>query len=314
MAAVVLLFLISLLDSAEGAENRFVRSGSNLLLKAKTTELGENEFIWKFNTTINLVKFKHGGNPFIKYVERTVFSKENYSLLLRNMQHSDTGNYKEILSLGEDKTVAEYTVIVQDPVSPVNLTVTPSDPSYCNFTATCRIKDSQISGSFQCENKTCRLVYQTDLKVSSLKVSVEESSIICNHSNQVSWEKDVKNISSLCENPPVLNTAAIVGITFGALLLVSIMCSVLIIMCKRKRSANTVYEVPQEISQNNQYANPAEITEAPSPTSTYALVQLHSRPVQINVISTSTNLQPETIYAQVDRAAKSNSKPAAAKR
>ncbi|XP_023191326.1 uncharacterized protein LOC111608940 [Xiphophorus maculatus] len=316
MAVVVLLFLISLLDSAEGAENRFVKSGSNLLLEAKTTDLGENEFIWKFNTTDNLVKFKSGGQPAIFYVERTVFSKENYSLLLRNMQHSDTGNYKEIISGLKDKIVAEYTVIVQDPVSPVNLTVTPSDPSYCNFTATCRIKDSQISGSFQCENKTCRLVDQTHLKVSSLNVFVKESSIICNHSNQVSWEKDVKNVSSLCENPPVLNTAAIVGITFGALLLVvvSIMCSVLIIMCKRKRSANTVYEVPQEISQNNQYANPAEITESPSPTSTYALVQLHSRPVQINVTSTSTNPQPETIYAQVDRVAKSNSKPAAANR
>uniref|UniRef100_A0A3B5MX09 Immunoglobulin V-set domain-containing protein n=1 Tax=Xiphophorus couchianus TaxID=32473 RepID=A0A3B5MX09_9TELE len=193
-----LVFLLSFC-----AENRFVRSGSNLLLEAKTTELGENEeFIWKFNTTINLVKFRHGVDPFIKYVQRTVFSTQNYSLLLRNMQHSDTGNYKEIISGLEDKIVAEYTVIVQNPVSPVNLTVTPSDPSYCNFTATCRIKDSQISGSFQCENKTCHLVDQTHLKVSSLKVSVEESSIICNHSNQVSWEKDVKNVSSLCENPP----------------------------------------------------------------------------------------------------------------
>ncbi|XP_032421967.1 SLAM family member 6 [Xiphophorus hellerii] len=314
MAAVVLLFLISLLDLVEGAENRFVRSGSNLLLEATTTELGKNEFIWKFNTTDNLVKFKHGGNPFIYYEERTVFSTQNYSLLLRNMQHSDTGNYKEIISLGKDKTVAEYTVIVQDPVSPVKLTVTPSDPGCYNFTVTCKTVDSQISGSYQCDNISCHLLPHTHLKVSSLKVYVEESSIICNHSNQVSWEKDVKNISSLCENQPSPNTAAIVGISVGALVLVSILCSVLIIMCKRKRSANTVYEVPQETPQNNQYANPAEITESPSPTSTYALVQLHSRPVQSNVISTSTNLQPETIYAQVDRAAKSNSKPAAVNR
>uniref|UniRef100_A0A3B5QSX3 Immunoglobulin subtype domain-containing protein n=1 Tax=Xiphophorus maculatus TaxID=8083 RepID=A0A3B5QSX3_XIPMA len=178
------------------AENRFVRSGSNLLLEAKTTDLGKNEeFIWKFNNTINLVKFRHGVDPFIKYVQRTVFSKENYSLELRNMQHSDTGNYKEIISGGEDKTVAEYTVIVQ-----VKLTVTPSDPGCYNFTVTCKTVDSQISGSYQCDNISCHLLPHTHLKVSSLKVYVEQSSIICNHSNQVSWEKDVKNVSSLCEN------------------------------------------------------------------------------------------------------------------
>uniref|UniRef100_A0A3B5MZN1 Immunoglobulin V-set domain-containing protein n=1 Tax=Xiphophorus couchianus TaxID=32473 RepID=A0A3B5MZN1_9TELE len=163
------------------AENRFVRSGSNLLLEATTTELGENEeFIWKFNTTINLVKFKSGGKfgrePFIKYTERIVFSEQNYSLLLRNMQHN--------------KTAAEYTVrlLLLDPVLKLNK----SFFDQIQF-------DSQISGSFQCENKTCRLVDQTHLKVSSLTVHVEESSIICNHSNQVSWKHDVKNVASLSE-------------------------------------------------------------------------------------------------------------------
>ncbi|PWA30031.1 hypothetical protein CCH79_00009723, partial [Gambusia affinis] len=73
---------------------------------------------------------------------------------------------------------------------------------FCNFTVTCKTVDSQINGTFQCENKTCRLLDQTHQKDSSLKISVKESSIICNHSNQVSWEKDEKNVSPLCENPP----------------------------------------------------------------------------------------------------------------
>ncbi|XP_027876544.1 uncharacterized protein LOC114146564 [Xiphophorus couchianus] len=315
MAAVVLLFLISLLDSAEGSERRIVKSGSNLLLEVNKNGVGKDDyFFWKFNNSVNLVRFIPGGEPKIKYIERTDFFKDNYSLLLRNVQPNDTGNYEAQANGDTAKTVAEYTVIVQDPVSPVKLTVKPIKSSCYNFTVTCKTVDSQISGTFQCDNISCHLLDQTDLKDSSLKVHVEESSIICNHSNQVSWEKDVKNIISICEKPPVLNTATIVGITFGALLLVSIMCSVLIIMCKRKRSANTVYEVPQETPLPNPYANPAEITESPSPTSTYALVQLHSRPVQSNVTSTSTNPQPETIYAQVDRAAKFNSKPAAVNR
>ncbi|XP_043990114.1 uncharacterized protein LOC122841135 [Gambusia affinis] len=314
MAVVVLLFLVSLLDSVEGAENRFVRSGSNLQLEAKTTGLTNNEeFIWKFNNTDNLVKFKFGGQPTI-YVKNVSFSEQNYSLLLRTMQHNDTGNYKAIKSGSKDITVAEYTVIVQDPVSPVKLTVMRSDPSCYNFTVTCKTVDSQISGSIQCENKTCRLLDQTHLKDSSLKISVEESSIICNHSNQVSWEKDEKNVSPLCETSSGLNTATIAGISAGTFMVLVVYVCLVVIRCKRKRSANTVYEVPQEPPQHNQYANPAEITECPSPTSTYALVQFSNPPAQINVTSTSTNLQPETIYAQVDRAAKSNSKPAAASR
>ncbi|XP_043990115.1 uncharacterized protein LOC122841136 [Gambusia affinis] len=252
MAVVVLLFLISLLDSVEGAENRFVRSGSDLLLEAKTNKFGENEdLIWKFNTTLSLVKFRHGSKPFIKYAERTVFSEQNYSLLLRNMQHSDSGNYKEIISGGEDKTIAEYTIRVQDPVSPVNLTVTPINSSFCNFTVTCKTVDSQINGTFQCENKTCRLLDQTHQKDSSLKISVKESSIICNHSNQVSWEKDEKNVSPLCENPPAYNKTVVINIiriTLAAILVVICILTAVVRKCKRKSKPEQTAHELQEVS------------------------------------------------------------------
>uniref|UniRef100_A0A3B3TQ92 Immunoglobulin subtype domain-containing protein n=1 Tax=Poecilia latipinna TaxID=48699 RepID=A0A3B3TQ92_9TELE len=177
---------------------RLVASGSDLLLEAKTAEVGPGEqFMWRFNTTSNLVKFRLGSEPLIKYKERTVFSKQNYSLLLKNMQHSDSGNYKAVVSGLEEKTVTEYTIRVQ--VSPVTLTVTPTNPGCYNFTVTCRTVDSQINGTFQCDNKTWCLLHQTHLKDSSLKVYVKESSVICNHSNQVSWKQDVKDVSSLCQ-------------------------------------------------------------------------------------------------------------------
>ncbi|XP_008432204.1 SLAM family member 6 [Poecilia reticulata] len=317
MAAVVLLLLLpALVDSIEGSELRFVKSGSNLLLEAKTDDIVNDDiFFWKFNNSDVLVTFIPPREPKIKYTERTDFFQQNYSLLLRNVQHNNTGNYKATATGNIEKTVGEYTVIVQDPVSPVNLTVTCIDRRFNNFTATCRTADSQINGTFQCNNITCRLLNQTHLKDSSLKIYLEESLITCNHSNNVSQEKSVKNVSSLCENLPVTSTATIVGGSVGAfvLLVSSIICFV-VIKCKRKRSANTVYEVPQEPPQHNPYANPTEMTECPSPTSTYALVQFSNPPVQLNETRTSTTPQPETIYAQVDRAAKSKSNPAAANR
>uniref|UniRef100_A0A3P9MUQ7 Immunoglobulin V-set domain-containing protein n=1 Tax=Poecilia reticulata TaxID=8081 RepID=A0A3P9MUQ7_POERE len=157
---------------------------------------------------------------------KTDFFQQNYSLLLRNVQHNNTGNYKATATGNIEKTVGEYTVIVQDPVSPVNLTVTCIDRRFNNFTATCRTADSQINGTFQCNNITCRLLNQTHLKDSSLKIYLEESLITCNHSNNVSQEKSVKNVSSLCENLPV-------GGSVGAfvLLVSSIICFV-VIKCK----------------------------------------------------------------------------------
>ncbi|MED6288936.1 hypothetical protein CHARACLAT_031319 [Characodon lateralis] len=147
------------------------------------------------------------------YKDRVKFFAQNYSLLLRNVQHSDSGDYKAVASGEEETFVAVYTIRVQDRVSPVKLTVTPNDPSCCNFTATCRTVDSLIRGTFQCDNQTCRLLKQTDLKNTSLTVYVEKNSIICNHSNNVSKEQDAKAVESLCEKKTIPNTAVKAGIS-----------------------------------------------------------------------------------------------------
>uniref|UniRef100_A0A3B3TRR7 Immunoglobulin subtype domain-containing protein n=1 Tax=Poecilia latipinna TaxID=48699 RepID=A0A3B3TRR7_9TELE len=182
---------------------KFVKSGSNLLLEVKTNEFGEDYiFFWKFNNSDNLVRFIPSSNTTTLFVERIDFFQHNYSLLLRNVQHKNTGNYKATANGKTEKTVAEYTVIVQDPVSPVKLTVTCIDPNFYNFTATCITVDSQINGTYQCDNKTCHLLNQTHLKDSSLNVYVKESSIFCNHSNEVSWKQDEKPFHSLCKNLP----------------------------------------------------------------------------------------------------------------
>ncbi|KAK5611948.1 hypothetical protein CRENBAI_005365 [Crenichthys baileyi] len=313
MAVVVLLLLVSVLDTVKGSDLRFVANGSDLLLDVNKAAVGtEDDFIWRFNTTFNIVKFKSPSKPIVhnKYKDRAQFFAQNYSLLLRNVQHSDSGQYKAVASGQEDTTVVGYTIRVQDRVSAVKLIVTPNDPSNCNFTATCKTVDSLISGAFQCDNQTCHLLKQTDLKNTSLTVYVEKNSIICNHSNNVSWKQDAKAVEFLCEKEAVPNTAVIAGISAGVVVGLVGCVFMLFKLCKRKRRSNTGHDIPEDKPQHNLYECPADAAI----TSTYALVQLGNPDEQHNDTRTHLPTQAETIYAQVNRATKSNSQPAAINR
>ncbi|KAG8013827.1 hypothetical protein GBF38_016016 [Nibea albiflora] len=108
--------------------------------------------------------------------------------------------YKAVIAAEEDKTVAEYEVTVQDPVSAVNLTVNCS--SALNFTVTCSTVDSHISSTFRCDNKTCSRESSTTTDPSSIDVYLDQGFIFCNHSNHVSWEHKKEEIKSVCEPPP----------------------------------------------------------------------------------------------------------------
>ncbi|MEQ2234315.1 hypothetical protein ILYODFUR_030655, partial [Ilyodon furcidens] len=222
----------------------------------------------------------------------------------------DSGDYKAVASKKKDTIVAEYTIRVQGRVSAVKLTVTPNDPSCCNFTATCRTVDSLIRGTFQCDNQTCHLLKQTDLKNTSLTVYVDEGSIICNHSNNVSLEQDAKAVKFLCEKETVPNTAVIAGISAGVVVgLVGLGCIFMLFrFCKRKRRSNTGHDISEDKPNHNLCESPADTAI----TSTYAMVQFGNPDEQRNDTSTHQPTQPETIYAQVNRATKSNSQPAAA--
>ncbi|XP_069367045.1 uncharacterized protein [Paralichthys olivaceus] len=94
----------------------------------------------------------------------------------------------------------------EDPVSPVhgNVSVSSSSDS-CNLTVTCSTQDSHhINSTFRCDNKTCSQDEGGDRsKVTtsgaSLRVYLSNgSSVICNHSNQVSSAEDIIKIERYC--------------------------------------------------------------------------------------------------------------------
>ncbi|RVE61172.1 hypothetical protein OJAV_G00168160 [Oryzias javanicus] len=246
MTAAVLLLLFLLLDSdeAKGSE-LFLQSGGDVLLNVSgpVTLNDECDLIWKYNND-KVVKFSHDKKPVIFNTYKERVTAERFSLILKNVQHNNSGIYKAVLSCSTDHTNAEYNLTVQDPVSPVFLTVTDSifNSSICEPTVICRTEDNKIKKTFVCNKQTCSEVEKVHATItsSSLNVYIYEEHIICNHSNQVSWEQHKIQISSDCWKGPangvqtIAVSAAAVG---GAVLLLCIIG--LVVRCKSKRGILT---------------------------------------------------------------------------
>ncbi|XP_026006547.1 uncharacterized protein LOC113011287 isoform X1 [Astatotilapia calliptera] len=286
----------------------FVRHGKDLHLDIGRSVVldKKTDLIWKFNKTNNVAKCAFNNDPvvFDKYEGRAELFRQNYSLLLKNVQHSDSGDYTALMVSNVDQKVAEYKVIVQDAVSPVDLTVDSVSGSSdsCNLTVTCSTVDSQISSIFTCDAQNCSQVEENSLKTpdyySSLIVYLHGDFIICNHSNKVSWT-DSKT-KHYCDTRTVSSANIIIaaaGGLCGFIFIIVIIC----IVAKRKRrnQENQLYEAAQEHppGQTRNENVPGDASSL-SPTSTYALVEFHPK-----TESTKSKKipQPETVYAQVTR-------------
>uniref|UniRef100_A0A3P9DD04 Immunoglobulin V-set domain-containing protein n=1 Tax=Maylandia zebra TaxID=106582 RepID=A0A3P9DD04_9CICH len=176
---------------------KHLHSFSVLLLFCHYLKHSLCDLIWKFNKTNNVAKCAFNNDPvvFDKYEGRAELFRQNYSLLLKNVQHSDSGDYTALMVSNVDQKVAEYKVIVQ--VSPVNLTVDSVSGSSesCVLAVTCSTVDSSIHHSFRCDDKNCSQVKEKPTNYSSsFIVYRHQDFILCNHSNQVSWEYNKINL------------------------------------------------------------------------------------------------------------------------
>ncbi|XP_010892848.2 uncharacterized protein LOC105024548 isoform X2 [Esox lucius] len=186
------------------ASSMFVEKGQNVHLDVPGYEKHKEKigpfilFTWNFNGVESVVAYnKQGHQAFIPYVR---FSEVNLSLLLENVQERDSGSYTAILGV---EIVAEYLISVQERVEPPVLTVdsVSSILDTCNVTVTCRGQNTTVTSI--CNNHTCSQVGggssgSETSTVSLLSVYVAGGTIICNHSNQVSWANDNKEIVELC--------------------------------------------------------------------------------------------------------------------
>ncbi|XP_006792429.1 uncharacterized protein LOC102798437 [Neolamprologus brichardi] len=221
------LFLFYIIE-IQGLQHVFVLHGKDLHLDIeKPFKLDEQtDLFWKFNSSNNIAKCVFNNNPvvFNKYAGRAELFRPNCSLKLKNVQHNDSGDYKAVTISGEEQKVVEYKVIVQ--VTPAKLTVESVSKSSdsCNLTVTCSTVDFNISSSFRCDGKNCCHAGEKDLKAtkyfSSLSVYLQQDTIFCNHSNQVSWNETKKVLKSYCETKTAPSGAAIIAASTSVVFLI----------------------------------------------------------------------------------------------
>ncbi|KAM9323099.1 SLAM family member 7-like [Pholidichthys leucotaenia] len=296
--------------------SEFVKKDSDFLLYINKSAIPENFLIfrWVFETDINLISFLRGGDTEVSdsYSERIEFSKENHSVKLKRLQEADSGTYTAKVATSKNElTLVTYSIIVQEPVSPADLTVdhVSNSSDSCILTVTCSTGDSHISSNFTCDTRTCYQEGGEKKKVTAsgadLHLQLANQSIICNHSNQVSFEKTSIKIRDLCPNhadEPGQSYYYIIGIMFGVLL-----CGAALGAARyrqkrgksdnRETTENTVYAVSNVELTNTPAQIPVDEAVEPSPTSTYSLVGPHTG----SSTSTKQKPLPETLYAQVEK-------------
>ncbi|XP_025756440.1 SLAM family member 5 isoform X2 [Oreochromis niloticus] len=242
----------------KGLQHVFVLHGKDLHLDVEKPVVldKKTDFFWRFNTTNYVGKISYNKEIvlFDGYEGRADVFGHNYSLVLKNVQHNDSGDYTAVVTGGKEQRPAEYKVIVQDPVSPVNLTLTSSSSDSCNLTVTCTIVDLNISRTFRCDAHNCSLLEEnlstTDM-CSSLIVYLQQDTVFCNHSNEVSWKKSTKVLKSQCDTKSghIDANNTIVTVCVVVAIIIILVVGYIHHRTKQKNTRetieNTVYAVPE---------------------------------------------------------------------
>ncbi|XP_034063718.1 uncharacterized protein LOC117540887 isoform X2 [Gymnodraco acuticeps] len=208
---VIVLFVVYRLYLCESqgisAGTVFVLKGEDLHLNVtKAVVLGKLDFFsWQYNES-NIVRFNSTDKKvYDNHTGRLEFPGNNYSVILKNLQEADSGEYTAVVTKlsGGETEAAKYKIKVQDRASLPLLTVSSvsRNSSSCSFTVTCSSQDSHINSTFTCDNQTCSQEggeRSEGIPDTFLQVHQSRGSIICNHSNHVSWTNTTKIIKDVC--------------------------------------------------------------------------------------------------------------------
>ncbi|XP_066512716.1 SLAM family member 7-like [Hoplias malabaricus] len=217
-----LIFTLFTLSSNTECSDVFVSVGDSVQLHTQEPLPEFTTFIWKFNKTekvLEYLKKYNDATAFPRLKDRVAFNNENYSLTLKNLQKTDSGLYEAIVSGQKDTEVAAYNLSVWDPVeAPVLIYQLKKET--CNITVSCRTHHLSVNSS--CDKKTCEERKVSALGLVCLSLFVSSSSIICNHSNPVSWKMDILEMEKLdCSNEDAVSPSAGVSVCLLKIVLFS---------------------------------------------------------------------------------------------
>ncbi|XP_050957169.1 SLAM family member 7 isoform X2 [Labeo rohita] len=197
----LLLFLLNVKTGFSAEISVFVQTGASIQLDIQTQELPEfDDFSWKHDRSKIIVKYLSTSKVerlHASYKDRVDFNNKTFSLTLKNMQKTDSGLYRAITAAESDTNIVTYKVSVIDTVEAPVLTVNSSwfDGNSCTVNFTCRAHDLILNSMYS--GKCSQKEVQSNGN-NNLTLNCSQKSIICNHSNPVSWKEDRKYITQLC--------------------------------------------------------------------------------------------------------------------
>uniref|UniRef100_A0A673K487 CD48 antigen-like n=1 Tax=Sinocyclocheilus rhinocerous TaxID=307959 RepID=A0A673K487_9TELE len=208
----------------------FVQTGDSVQLDIQTQELPEfDDLSWKTDKSESIVRYTSETKRVrlhSSYKDRVDFNDKTFSLTLKNMQKTDSGLYTAIAAGESDNNIVTYRVSVIDaveaPVLTMNSNGSSSDSCTGNFT--CRAHELMIDSSYQ--NNSCSKKEVTS-QINTLILNCNQKSIICNHSNPVSWKEDRIIITQLCDDNKKNNSK---NVQTDSSLLVPVVASVAVII------------------------------------------------------------------------------------
>uniref|UniRef100_A0A673KRU2 Immunoglobulin domain-containing protein n=1 Tax=Sinocyclocheilus rhinocerous TaxID=307959 RepID=A0A673KRU2_9TELE len=215
----------------------FVQMGASVQLDIQTQQLPEFDLLsWMNDKSESIVRYNSDSKrvtPHGSYKDRVDFNDTTFSLTLKNMQKTDSGLYTARISGLINKDCVTYRVSVMDaveaPVLTMNSNGSSSDSCTGNFT--CRAHELMIDSSYQ--NNSCSKKEVTS-QINTLILNCNQKSIICNHSNPVSWKEDRIIITQLCDDNK--NSSLLVPVVASvAVIILIIICLSVFLYCRCKK-------------------------------------------------------------------------------
>ncbi|XP_063049570.1 uncharacterized protein LOC134444011 [Engraulis encrasicolus] len=204
----LLLQVLSLHTVVCVPETVFGEEGKSITLAMNGSDVVNRSYVdyvaWTFNERDIVTYYPH--YPKVRqlrvwssYKSRVEFNTRDLSMELKNLTKNDTGLYTGEMRTPENVHFVEYYLFVFEPVEKPVLTahLNWSSGDECQVMVTCRAGDLSVTSS--CNISTC--TQDGDSTHGGLSIFTRHGSIICNHSNPVSWSQDVVDIGDLC--PPV---------------------------------------------------------------------------------------------------------------
>ncbi|XP_039532751.1 SLAM family member 9-like isoform X1 [Pimephales promelas] len=240
----------------------FVQTRDSVQLEIQTQKLPEFDLLsWINDKSETIVRYMIESKTVRlhpSYKDRVDFNDESFSLTLKNMQKTDSGLYTA-RTTGESNIEITYRVSVIDTVEAPVLTVNShwSSDSCVIFSFTCRSHNLTLSSMFQ--HGSCSPEEVISHENYNLTLNCSEESIICNHSNTVSWKEDRIHVQ-LCRDTerPQIKTSPmpLIGlILFGVVgVIVMVFSGLLLYCCCKnnkgvKQSDDTDYDDVETLTQ-----------------------------------------------------------------